>query len=139
MSHQPVTIDEVREYARTWKDRLYLSAWTLVVRVARLEDDRGGQCLAVPDYWEAVIEVDLSRINWLEADWKHVILHELLHIAFSRIDAVTDEIIGLLDEDTGQSMGRLFNMEQEAAIDLMARVLRDAEKATSTNPEEVAT
>lgn len=65
---------------RYWKSRMLLDHWKLGVSFdPDAEDDSEASCLAMPEYLQATLRFDLTKIDPAEID--HYIVHELSHCA----------------------------------------------------------
>lgn len=130
MNNTPVqpSREEVLEYVSAWQQRLYLSAWTIGVRFDSVPEGRAGECVANPATWEAGVSLNLDVACCAPLDWQQVVIHELLHVVCARVhqaDHVAAEATGRV----GAALAQIKEAEVEAVIELLARVLRDAERA----------
>lgn len=66
---------EVHDLVRWWQAKLGLSGWSITVELESLEDR--GQCEASPEYREAKIKFDPTRLEG--DDVEATVVHELLH------------------------------------------------------------
>lgn len=68
----------VRRRFRAWQKKLLLGDWKVELKFGPLEHSEKADCDAKPEYREAVVRMDLTKIPDNEID--AYIIHELTHI-----------------------------------------------------------
>ena len=95
----------LHQYILAWCDRLCLKDWRIKVSIELcINDDPNvhAMCKQHPDMNEATLlfRADIEDVK----DWRRTVIHELIHVAHSRIDhAVEDSLIPQLSEAARQS------------------------------------
>lgn len=71
---------EIKDFTSTWAKRLGLSHWYIKVRwMTKAEDKELDDCNGFT-YWSAQHTHAIIALSKSPEDWKHTIVHELLHI-----------------------------------------------------------
>lgn len=74
---------------RYWQKLLLLSDWTITVVVGATDDGSAANCEAQPEYRQATLTFDPTRIPKDQID--SFALHELLHCITWRLEVVAEE------------------------------------------------
>lgn len=89
-------IEWIRERVVYWREKLFLEHWTITVRDA-LCVERDPDCVASARVYSAYNNAILTFRGDAspdgEKDWEETIIHEMLHVAHGRIDAVIQDVI----------------------------------------------
>lgn len=129
--------DWLSQYALAWKDRLYLNAWEVTLRIALcVHDDPDTRALTEqwPDLNEArlTFRADIEDVK----AWRITIIHELIHVAHSRIDrAVECAILPELAIAAHDLAQNVYHQHVESYVAFLARTLYEATVALDY-PEE---
>lgn len=124
-------------YIRAWCDRLCLKDWRIKVSIELcINNDPNvhAMCKQHPDLNEATI---LFRADVEDTkDWRRTVIHELIHVAHSRIDhAVEDSIIPQLPAAAHQLGYDAYHQHVESYTAYLAETLYNATVAIDY-PEE---
>lgn len=129
--------DWLHRYVLAWIDRLHLNDWTIKLSVdlcVNANADIQAMCKQHPDMNQATIifRADVEDTK----DWRRTIIHELIHVAHSRIDhAVEDSIIPQLPAAAHQLGFDTYHQHVESYTAFLADTLYRATVARDY-PEE---
>jgi hypothetical protein len=129
----------LNQYIRAWLERLHLNDWTIKVAVELcVNDDPAcrGLCDQFPDANTArlTFRADIEDTP----EWRHVVIHELIHVAHSRIDhAVERAILPELPQPVQQLAREIYHQHVESYVDYLDSTLYKATVALDY-PEEAS-
>lgn len=127
----------LNQYIRAWLDRLHLNDWTVKVAIELCVNgnpDVHAMCKQEPDLNLArlIFRADLQDTP----DWRRTVIHELIHVAHSRIDhAVEDSFIPQLPAPAQQLAYDGYHQHVESYTAFLASTLYRATQALDY-PEE---
>lgn len=127
----------LHQYALAWIDRLFLNDWTITLEIAlcvNKDANIDAMCTQHPDMNQATIifRADVEDTK----EWRRTVIHELIHVAHSRIDhAVEDSIIPQLPTAAHQLGYDSYHQHVESYTAFLARTLYRATVAIDY-PEE---
>jgi hypothetical protein len=131
--------DYAVEWVRYWQDKLGMWEWMIKLRLELILDNNE-MCRGLT---ENHTHINLGRIGLradLEdtAEWEVTLLHELLHVKHSRIDAMVYEVLGPQLGLADGMLQALYNQALEPYIESMANCLvgmrRDAIEIATPTP-----
>ena len=135
-----LTVPEwLHRYVLAWIDRLFLNDWTIRLAVelcVNNDPDTHALTHQIPDCNEARItfRADVEDTK----DWRITIIHELIHVAHSRIDhAVEGVMIPELSQPARDPIQAMYHQHVESYVAFLARTLYRATVALDY-PEEQA-
>jgi hypothetical protein len=79
------------QYALAWKNRLYLNAWDVTLRIAICVNE-DHETHALCEQWP---DLNMARLTFRAdvedtKEWRITVIHELIHVAHSRIDRAVE-------------------------------------------------
>ena len=107
-----------------WQDRLHMGEWDVTLRLA-LTLDNNEDCKGLCEQYQ---DINLGRIT-LRADvednreWEQTLVHELLHIKHSRVDAVIDRVLEPQLNASTAIIQTVYRLAMEPFIESMAKSL----------------
>jgi len=115
----------LRLYILAWCDRLHLNDWTIKVAIELCVDDDPNTlalCAQHPDHNQATITFRADVAD--ELDWRRTVIHELIHVAHSRIDhAFERAILPELAEPAQQLARGIYHQHVESYTAWLANTL----------------
>jgi hypothetical protein len=135
MSNTPKWIDDHLESLR---DLFWLNQWQIAAEyvdnpAGDLEHGSDGNVTLETRYLTATIQL---RRGITQERAKHVLMHEMVHVALARIAQATERISQLLPEELRQHAYELYTDAEEETVERMARAL--ASQIKPTPPAEEA-
>lgn len=125
------------QYIRAWLDRLHLNDWTIKVSLElSVNDDPACHALTqqYPDINTATITFRADVAD--EKDWRITVIHELIHVAHSRIDhAVERAVVPELSQPAQQLAREIYHQHVESYVAFLASTLYSA-TVTIDYPEQ---
>lgn len=130
----------LNQYIRAWLERLHLNDWTIKVAIELCVDGdpaTRGLCEQYPDTNTACLTFRADIEDTPE--WRKVVIHELVHVAHSRIDhAIERAILPELPQSAQQLARQLYHQHVESYVDYLDNTLYKATEALDY-PEERGT
>jgi hypothetical protein len=127
----------LNQYIRAWLERLHLNDWTIKIALELCVNDdpsTRGLCEQFPNTNTArlTFRADIEDTP----EWRQVVIHELIHVAHSRIDhAVERAILPELPQAVQQLARELYHQHVESFVDYLDSTLYRATEALDY-PEE---
>lgn len=127
----------LNQYILAWMDRLSLNDWKIKVAIELcVNEDANTHALTeqFPDLNEAhlTFRADIEDVK----EWRKTVIHELVHVAHSRIDhAVERAMLPELAQAVQQPMREVYHQYVESYVAFLARTLYNATVALDY-PEE---
>lgn len=118
--------DWLHEYIHDWSQKLRLYEWRIRVRLAMVVDgdeDTMAACLSQPTINTASLTFR-ADVEQSDEESKRLVVHELLHVAHARIDALIEEVIVMqLPEPARKLAVDAYNQVLEAYTDSMMKAI----------------
>ena len=115
----------LHQYVLAWIDRLHLNDWTIKLAIELCPNDNADThavCTQSPDLNEARItfRADVEDTK----DWRRTVIHELIHVAHSRIDhALECVVLPELAPQVQQPMRQMYHQHVESYTAFLADTL----------------
>lgn len=121
----------LNQYIRAWLDRLHLNDWTIKASLELcVNDDPAARSLC-----DQFPDINTARLTFRAdiddtPEWRHVVIHELIHVAHSRIDhAVERAILPELPQPVQQLAREIYHQHVESFVDYLDDTLYKATEA----------